>query len=193
MAVGFKILHCFSAAFIILLCLHWLNIDYNRNEYNRYISMVKYSGFWPNATKAWCWLNKNTEGNNIAYVGRPVPFPLYGTNFKNNVYYVSVNDVDPVRIHYFPNSRYKWGADFMELHENLMTDGNYRQRPDYKTWLSNLNNRKTDKLFVYSLHQTKEIAFPIEDVWARNNPDVFLPKYSNPIVHIYKIVTTEKW
>lgn len=181
-----------SASRIIILALvvsglHLLNIDYNKNEYKRYISMVKYSGFWPEATKAWNWLNENTSGNNIAYVGRPVPFPLYGSNFKNNVFYVSVNKTDPAMAHYFPESRYSWGADFMELHKNLEAEGNYREHPDYDTWLANLKRRKADYLFVYSLHQTKEIAFPIEDGWAKNNADKFTLAFSNPTVHIYAL------
>ena len=176
------------AIFMLLtLSLSLLNIDYRKNEYRRYISMVKYSGFWPQAVQAWAWLNNNTVGNNIAYVGRPVSFPLYGTDFKNNVYYVSVNKTDPAMAHYFPNSRYRWGADFMELHQNLEAEGNYREHPDYAQWLANLKKRKTDYLFVYSLHQTKEIAFPIEGIWAKDNPNHFVLTFSNPTIRIYKI------
>jgi hypothetical protein len=172
---------------LVIFGLHLLNIDYNKNEYKRYISMVKYSGFWPEATKAWNWLNENTSGNNIAYVGRPVPFPLYGTNFKNNVFYVSVNKTDPAMAHYFPKSRYSWGADFMELHQNLEAEGNYREHPDYDIWLINLKRRKAEYLFVYSLHQTKEVVFPVEDTWAEDHPDRFSLVFSNPTIHIYKI------
>ena len=167
--------------------LYFLNIDYNKNEYKRYASMVKYSGFWPDATAAWRWLNENTTGNNIAYVGRPVPFPLYGTNFKNNVFYVSVNKTDPAMVHYFPDGNYSWGADFMELHKNLEQAGNYREHPDYNVWLANLKRRNTDYLFVYSLHQTKEIAFSIEDTWSKNNPDKFRLAFNNSTIHIYKM------
>lgn len=167
--------------------LYLLNINYNKNEYKRYISMVKYSGFWPDAVKAWRWLNENTGINNIAYVGRPVPFPLYGTNFKNKVFYVSVNMTDPALAHYFPNGNYSRGSDFIELHQNLEAPGNYREHPDYDLWLANLRRRKADYLFVYSLHQTKEVAFPIEDTWAENHPDRFSLSFSNPTIHIYKI------
>lgn len=181
-----------SASWITILAfiacgLHLLNIDYNKNEYKRYIAMVKYSGFWPDATEAWNWLNENTSGNNIAYVGRPVPFPLYGTNFKNNVFYVSVNKTDPAMAHYFPESRYSWGADFMELHQNLEAEGNYREHPDYEVWLANLRRRKADYLFIYSLHQTKEVIFPVEDAWTENRPDRFSLVFNNHTIHIYKI------
>ncbi|MDP2044265.1 MAG: hypothetical protein Q8K15_03745, partial [Candidatus Omnitrophota bacterium] len=42
-------------------------VFYKTNEFSRYYKMVKYSGFWPDAARAWDWLNRNTSGNNIAY------------------------------------------------------------------------------------------------------------------------------
>lgn len=174
---------------IFIICvLMVIEKDYTRNEYPRYMKMVKYSGFWPEATEAWNWLNSNTSGNNIAYVGRPVPFPLYGSNFKNNVYYVSVNKVEPVKVHYFPDSHYHWGYDFLSLHKNLEEKGNYRSGADYPVWLNNLVKRNTDYLFVYSLHQTEEITFPMEDKWAMAHADKFLPVFSNETIHIYRIL-----
>ncbi|MDO8489355.1 MAG: hypothetical protein Q7S42_04525 [Candidatus Omnitrophota bacterium] len=164
------------------------NINYNKHEFERYAKTIKISGFWPDATVAWDWLNKNTLGNNIAYAGRPVPFPLYGTNFKNNVYYVSVNKTDPVKLEYFPHSFYKWGEDFLSVHKSFEANGNYRSGADYSTWLTNLKRRGTDYLFVYSLHQTREVIFPMEDIWARGNPDRFRQVFNNPTIHIYRVV-----
>lgn len=161
---------------------------YEINEYPSYVKMVKYSGFWPDAAKAWLWLNNNTQGNNIAYAGRPVPFPLYGTEFKNSVYYVSVNQTDPAKLHYFRQGRYHWGYDFSSLHRNLEEKGNYRQDADYSVWLKNLIARRTDYLFVYSLHQTKNIEFPLEDGWARANPDKFKEVFANGTIRIYGIL-----
>jgi hypothetical protein len=181
-----KIFIYLSLVFIVSV-LALLEKDYVNNEYSRYTSMVKYSGFWPDATRAWDWLNRNTQGNNIAYIGRPVPFPLYGTNFKNNVYYVSVNKTEPARIHYFSNSCYKWGSDFLSLHRSFEESQNYRGNADYSVWLLNLLRRKTDYLFVYSLHQTKNVEFPLEDRWAKTNVNRFTPVFTNETVHIYKI------
>lgn len=160
---------------------------YIKNEFPRYLKMVKYSGFWPDAAAAWDWLNSNTKGSNIAYAGRPVPFPLYGSQFKNNVYYVSVNKTEPARLHNFPNSKYEWGYDFESLHKNFEAKGNYRADADYNAWLSNLKNRKIDFLFIYSLHQIKGIEFPIENNWAAVNPQKFESVYSNQTIHIYKV------
>jgi hypothetical protein len=177
----------FLALFLAFFALACLNQDYQKNEFRRYGQMVEYSGFWLEATEAWEWLNSRTTGNNIAYVGRPVPFPLYGTDFKNNVYYVSVNKTEPAKLHYFSGSHYHWGKDFLELHRNLEEKGNYRQEANYADWLANLTRRNSDYLFIYSLHQTKEIIFPLEDGWAKENPDKFELVFSNKIVHLYKI------
>ena len=174
----------FFALFIILALLEgW----YLQREFPRYLAMKKYSGFWPDAARAWDWLNSRTAGSNIAYVGRPVAFPLYGTNFKNNVYYVSVNNTDPAKLHYYPGSRYHWGDDFLGEHRNFEEDGNYRGGADYSVWLKNLIRRNTDYLFVYSLHQTKEVVFPLEDRWAGAHPEKFTPVFTNQTVHIYKV------
>ncbi len=172
----------------IFCALIFLEKNYIKNEFPKYAKMVKYSRFWPDAVVAWDWLNSNTAGNNIAYVGRPVPFPLYGSNFKNNVYYVSVNTTEPAKLHYFPNSRYQWGDDFLSEHRNFEARGNYRFAADYPVWLVNLSKRSIDYLFVYSLHQTKEVAFSIEDKWALSNPGKFNPVFANETIHIYRVV-----
>jgi hypothetical protein len=173
---------------VFLIALSFLNSIYNKREFASYCKMTKHTGFWPEAAKAWEWLNSNTGGNNIAYAGRPVPFPLYGTNFKNNVYYVSVNKIDPAKLHYFPDSYYSWGSDFLSVHKSLEEKGNYRADADYSVWLVNLLRRNTDYLFVYSLHQTKDLLFPMEDDWSRQHPEKFNSVFSNNTIHIYKIL-----
>lgn len=187
-----KIKKIFKFAFFILIALFLLLIilekDYVKNEHQRYIKMVKYSGFWPEATKAWFWLNQNTKGNNIAYIGRPIPFPLYGRNFKNNVYYVSVNKTDPAKLHYFKNSKYVWSNDGESMHRTFEENENYRGMPDYQIWLGNLLRRQTDYLFIYSLHHLKIIRFPVEDVWANNHPEIFNLVFKNGTIHIYEII-----
>lgn len=175
------------SAGVLIIGLGILSKNYKEQEFSRYIKMEGYSGFWPGATRAWDWLNRNTTGNNIAYVGRPVPFPLYGENFKNNVFYVSVNTTDPAKLHYFSGSSYRWGLDALSMHQNFEAPGNYRAQASYPAWLINLKRRKTDYLFIYSLHHTREISFPMEDAWAKNNPGIFHPVFSNETAHIYKL------
>lgn len=171
--------------FILLIVLQILFLDYKKNEYVRY---VKNSRYWPDATSAWVWLNNNTEGNNIAYVGRPVPYPMYGTNFKNNAYYVSVNSFEPIHLHDLKNSRYSWDNNAENMHRSFEEPNNYRGNADYSVWLNNLHKRKTDLLFIYSLHHTKDIKFPIEEVWVKNHPDKFNLVFSNKTIRIYKLI-----
>lgn len=183
---GLKVIVLLIFAFTSLIFTERYYID---NEFPRYSKMVKYSGFWPEATKAWLWLNENTAGNNIAYIGRPVAFPLYGENFKNNVYYVSVNAVEPAMLHYFPRSRYIWGYNGNQVFRNFESPENYRGNADYDVWLNNLKKKKTEFLFVYSELIRKTGDFPIEDKWAIDHPEVFNPVFENSTIHIYKIYT----
>lgn len=194
LAIGYHLLqkHFFKISLITISALIFIlgiaNIDYNKYEFRRYTKTVKYSGFWIDATKAWEWLNQNTNANIIAYAGRPVPFPLYGANLKNDVYYVSVNITEPAKLHYFPGSHYQWGYDFLSLHNNLEAKGNYRADANYSIWLGNLSRRNIDYLFIYSLHQTRDIIFPLEDRWAKANPGKFNCVFANETIRIYKIL-----
>ncbi|MBN3040261.1 MAG: hypothetical protein JW867_03965 [Candidatus Omnitrophica bacterium] len=176
--------------FIFIIFLGLINVYYIKNEYPRYVLMQDYSGYWPEAVKAWAWLNKNTDGNNISYIGKPVPYPLYGTKYKNNVYYTSVNSIDPIHLHDLMDSEYQWDRA-ESMHINFRQDNNYRGRADYKIWLKNLRCRKTDFLFIYSLQHTDELLFPVEYYWAKDHPGVFEMVFEerdgNSAVKIYKI------
>jgi len=113
---------------------------------------------------------------------------LYGSGFKNNVYYVSVNKVQPVKLHYFKNSWYEWGIGFEGLLKSVEQKYNYRGNANYNIWLENLSKMNTDYLFVYSLQQTKTTIFPLEDNWARSHTDRFKSVFSNGTIRIYKII-----
>lgn len=168
---------------VVLLQLAFLN--HEKHLFNRYITK---SPYWKDAARGWKWINDNTDGNNIAYTGRPVPYPLYGSKYKNDVHYVSINRTHPVTLMDFKNGNYTWGMDFVELHKNLREDYNYRGMANYDVWVRNLEKDKIDFLFVYSLHQTKEILFSIEDLWAKLNPEKFEPVFSEDAINIYKIL-----
>jgi hypothetical protein len=176
-----------ALAVILLVGLIFCNSYYNRNEYPRYSLTQEYSGFDRDATDAWDWINKHTDGDTIAYVGEPWPFPLYGENFKNNVCYVSVNAIEPAKLHFYANSRYSWGEDFLDMHQNFEAKGNYRGGADYQIWLGNLKKRHVRYLVVYSLNQVKTTVFPLEDSWALQHQDVFEPVFNRKTVHIYQV------
>ncbi|MBU2541423.1 MAG: hypothetical protein KJ593_05950 [Candidatus Omnitrophica bacterium] len=184
--ITFKTIICLFLTLGLLFV--FLEKDYIKNEHQRYVKMVDYSGFWPDATHAWAWLNQETSGNNIAYIGRPVPFPLYGSYFKNNVYYVSVNEVEPAMLHYFLNSKYIWGHTDEGTFRNFDAPGNYRGGANYNIWLKNLLAHGTDYLFIYSELLTDKIQFPIEEKWASNHPEEFSLAFINDTIRIYKII-----
>jgi len=175
---------------LILVTLLFLLFTHNiflKNEYPSYLKMVKYSGFWPDAARAWKWLNENTAGENIAYTGRPTPFPLYGTGFKNNVWYISVNSTEPAMLHYFPKSNYVWGYKDNLWITNFEDVDNYRGNPNYDTWMKNLKKSKIDVLFVYSGMDASGIIYPLEDKWALEHPDIFSLVFSNSTIRIYRV------
>mgnify|MGYP001602830507 CR=1 FL=1 len=185
-----RIFYCFIVCLAFFaFTLQLLEKDYERNEFSRYAKMVKYSGFWPDATKAWEWLNKNTISENIAYVGRPVPFPLYGTGFKNNVYYVSINKTEPARLHDFPESKIVWGyrSDNSKF-DNFEETSNYRGKADYDIWWANLRKKNIDYFFEYSLLKDKNNQFPLENDWVEKHPELFKLSFSNATIKIYRIV-----
>jgi len=174
------------AFFLILLafCVKLSN-DYDKLEYERYLTN---SPYLQEDREAWFWLNSHTGGSRIAYAGIPLVLPLYGENFKNDVFYVSVNNIDPVKLHFFPKARYIWNEDFRIMHKSLEKPGNFREYPDYRAWLKNLRSMDTDFLVVYSLRKIRDkIIFSIEDDWARAHPETFIPVFTKNIVIVYKI------
>ncbi len=176
-----------ALASMVITGLFVCNNYYNAQEHARYVTTQEYSGFEPQETEAWRWLNEHTGGDHIAYAGKPLPFPLYGEKFKNDVYYVSVNEVEPAQLHFYPKSRYQWGADFLQMHESFQAPENYRGKADYAIWLAHLKKRDTDYLFSYSLQQTKQLLFSLEDSWARQHPEFFEPVFERKKVRIYKV------
>ena len=174
-------------AAVLLFLLFARNI-FLKNEYPSYVTMTRYSGFWPDAAKAWKWLNQNTKGENIAYTGRPTPFPLYGTEFKNNVRYISVNNVEPAMLHYFPASNYAWRYKDNLWVTNFDEKNNYRGNADYDVWMKNIMDSKIGLLFIYSVLPAKGVEFPPEDSWAKAHPEKFSRVFTNNTIHIYKVI-----
>lgn len=169
---------------ISAIALYFINQNYDKYEFRRYL---KNTPFPLEEKSAWAWLDKNTAHDKIAFTGSPDTLPLYGTNFKNDIVYASVNPVHPARIHNFPKARYIWSGDFLVLHADLEIKGNYREGPDYSAWLKNLEREKADILFVYAYHQVKQPIFPIENSWAAAHPEKFSLVYNNKRINIYRI------
>jgi hypothetical protein len=180
-----KAIFVVAAAMLFLLFAQGVFI---KNEYSSYVNMARYSGFWPDSVAAWKWVNEHTKGENIAYTGRPTPFALYGTGFKNNVRYISVNAVEPVMLHYFPKSNYVWGYEGGIWITDFESENNYRGGADYDIWMNNLRKAGIDMLFVYSGLSKNGTVYPVEDQWALEHPDKFKQVFSNNEIRIYRVV-----
>jgi hypothetical protein len=145
---------------LLFIFLEVFNEKYNREQY------INYCKFYEDKEIAmgWKWLDENTgSGKRIAYAGDPAIFPLFGSKFKNSVFYVSVND-KPSLPHAYP-------------------DGDYRKGKNYSVWLRNLKEMKIDIIFVYKVRSISE--FPSEDEWAREHEEIFRLIYNNPKIKIY--------
>jgi hypothetical protein len=149
---------------LLFFLLTLLNNKYEREQYARYCKFYREK----DVAMAWQWLNDFTgQGKRIAYVGRPETYPLFGSQLKNDAFYVSIND-KPVSL-----------VDFGK-------DGQYRKEKSYSAWLKNLKNKNVDLIFIYQDHY--EPVFPIEDEWAIENPESFKGVYTNQKVRIYSLL-----
>ena len=158
---------------------------YLDHEYERYISEAPYQ---KGAAEGWKWLNDHTDEARIAYTGWPFPFALYGTDFKNDVYYVSINNIHPAQLHLFPEGNLDWPRYRTDIIEAVsMRDENYRGKANFIQWYENLTAESTDYLYIYTFKFDKKPFSPIEDRWARNHPDKFELVLDNASARIYRV------
>ena len=132
---------------------------------------------------AWQWVHENVSGAHVAYTGSNLPFPLHGRDLGNRVTYVNVALGPEARVHDFPD------RPFTTAEPTLYRDG-----ADFETWLANLRQLGCDTLFVNAMfpivrRQIEHDAegFPVERAWADAHPEIFRPRYANPIVRIYQV------
>ncbi|MDO8662424.1 MAG: hypothetical protein Q7K98_04295 [Candidatus Omnitrophota bacterium] len=171
----------FVLAFLILgiLFLSYLNVKYDKEEYARYpLTFSKKEARQTDIAKGWQKLNEVTEsGARVAYTGRMEFYPLFGTNLKNDVKYVSVNE--------------KEATPYNE------PDGLIRQIKDFPAWRENLKKEGIEYLFValpfFDNRESEDPSkFPIEDEWASSNPQDFQLLFSNSLARIYKVSILDK-
>jgi len=145
------------------------------------------------------WMNLDAasgpHGARVAYAGTNIPYYLFGAGLRNEVRYVNVDEHRDWLLHDYhrraaasghgvwPNSRPGWD----------------RERPDYKSWLANLDAERI-KLLVVTRVNTSEGAhnvadtegFPIERRWADTHPDRFQCLYGaterDPWFRIYRLI-----
>jgi len=160
---------------IVFFILFFLNEKYNREEFWRYPGLfVKAEAKQREIGIAWQWLNEHADkGKRIAYTGRSEFYPLFGERIKNDVFYISTNEKPPMA-HFY-------------------RDGLYRKEKNFNSWLNNLKREGIQFLFVALPHEINNesnnaLEFPIEDLWAKNNPELFRLVFSNSKARIYGVI-----
>jgi hypothetical protein len=160
--------------------------------------------------RGWDWVTHNTGGVTFAYTGNNVPYPLFGEQLRNRVYYVNIDRHPSWRFHDYARARSRPGAAWPssplarssgELMPARQPPGpsDDESRPRYErvegyrdAWLQNLNSLGVDYLFVSALsaYEINDVwhnanGFPIEDEWAQGDSAAFTLAYENPDVRIY--------
>jgi len=161
---------------------------------------------------AWNWVRENTHNATFAYAGNNLPYPLFGDQLTNRVYYVNIDHHPNWRFHDYDHAhrRHPGSSPTTPLARSsgvLMAadesgggrDGTVRPRYERmagnrEAWIGNLKALGVDHLFVsvlsayeidYVWHDAE--GFPIEQHWAMAEPAVFHLVYENPQVRIYTV------
>ena len=171
-----------TVIFALLIGLIPLESYYENTKYEKYTRVYHWE---KDLTAAWGWIYKKTsdEPKNIAYAGSSVTLPLYGKDFKNNVYCVSVNEKEPYLTNF--TKYYHLNDGFKKWLAGLKKDGCLRERADFGVWLKNIRKHDTDYLFIMSTDDRK--YFPLEAKWARRHPEIFTRVLINTRVRIYEV------
>lgn len=122
----------------------------------------------------WRWIEGASaeRGTVIAYTGSNLPYPLYGSRYQNPVLAVPL-DGDTSATHYGFGRRFN-SAPVV---------------PDQARWMRSLADLGVEYLFVSSF-LTEAVEFPLEDAWARDNPNRFSLVHANERTRIYSVAST---
>jgi Dolichyl-phosphate-mannose-protein mannosyltransferase len=136
--------------------------------------------------QGWAWIRAHAHGRHIAYSGSNLPLPLWGPLFENDAQYVNVSNRPSAAAHEFPiNPPGSIPAASAEPAPERAT-------PNQATWLSNLDARHIDLVFIAALYPDvratiahDEDGFPIEREWADQRKDRFSLSFAEPGIRIY--------
>jgi len=161
--------------FAIYFVLGLWNVYFKSYEARRYIYI---SDRWADFGKCWRWLHENEPEKNlrVACTGTQMIYPLFDKEFKNDVFYISVQKR---RKHYF----HEFGVRFdkpmkaMLVHEAHKV---FEKNPDFASWYERLRGKNIDYIFVAGSDR-------IENRWIMREPDKFVAEFSSGDVKIVKI------
>jgi len=153
------------------------------------------------------WLDANVRGANVAYAGINLPYPLSGSDLTNTVSYVNIDNHLTWRFDQYA-AAYQRGALSSPAEPLAKPSGVLmpasgpdairprfeRRAGDREEWKMNLKRDRIGYLFVakldpYEIEYSWRDAegFPIENEWAKSDPQSFRLVYSNDTVRIYEI------
>jgi hypothetical protein len=164
----------------------------------------------PTMLDAWRWTNEHMDHATVAYTGNNLPYPLFGKQLTNRVYYVNIDRHASWRFHDYARVHGRPGvtelsAPLARASGELMPAGansqdgasrpRFERREGYRdAWVQNLHALGVDRLFVSALsvydidyvwHDVR--GFPVEDEWAKADPQGFRLIYENLQVRIYAL------
>ncbi|RME46040.1 MAG: hypothetical protein D6795_15945 [Deltaproteobacteria bacterium] len=139
----------------------------------------------------WQWIATHAKDARIAYTGNNIPYHLFGSRYRNEVFYVNIDRHADWRFHDYERAHRRRSGHVMPKTPKPAYD---RAEKDERAWIANLLRRGTDFLFVTAMteYETRylwhdETGFPVEDHWARRHPKRFRLVYENRLVRIYRI------
>jgi hypothetical protein len=166
----------------------------------------------PTLLDGWRWMAEHVTHSTVAYTGINLPYPLTGPQLANRVIYVNIDGRPRWRFHDYDRA-YRAGRFAPEEPLLATSSGELLPvaagrgprddalRPRYErmqgsrdAWVFNLETEAVRHLFVAALSPYEidfvwhnERGFPIEDEWAKSDPQMFQLLYENPQVRIYAI------
>jgi hypothetical protein len=158
----------------------------------------------------WWWLEDHVSGANIAYTGDNLPYGLSGHHLQNTVYYVNIDRHSDWRFDQYARAFERRGptggarlASASNVLDPLTEGGGPEDAPrprfermegDRSAWIRNLAKLRIGYLCVFALnpYEVKYVwhngdGFPVEDEWARADPQAFRLVVDNAAARIYAV------
>jgi Dolichyl-phosphate-mannose-protein mannosyltransferase len=157
----------------------------------------------------WQWVHNHVDHSTIANTGNNLPYPLFGAHLSNRVYYVNIDRHAGWRFHDYAHARGRPGTEasatlarasgqLMPLREGRIEEASrprYERWEGYReAWIQNLRAAGAGYLVVSVLSPYEidyvwhnEPGFPIEDEWAKADPQIFTLVYENDQIRVYAL------
>ena len=166
----------------------------------------------------WEWLREHVTNATVAYTGSNLPYPLTGERLTNRVIYVNIDGRDSWRLHDYDRA-FREGrltpkppflaissGELRSVDPRVVGPRNDASRPRYErlagnldAWLFGFDRQHVTYLSVHALSAYEvdyqwhtSDGFPIEEEWAKSDPQTFHLIYENPLVRMYQVTLPRK-